>query len=112
MDLNALKHLSILPDSSDVPVSAAADVGGNDIAIIGIDAKIGSAKNVEELWDYLSNGFDLIRDFPVERWKDANQFYKLKFNRQLPEELTPCSYIDRLDMFDAGFFSYLQQKQN
>ncbi|UNK19972.1 SDR family NAD(P)-dependent oxidoreductase [Paenibacillus sp. N3/727] len=104
MDLNALKHLSILPDSSDVPVSAAADVGGNDIAIIGIDAKIGSAKNVEELWDYLSNGFDLIRDFPVERWKDANQFYKLKFNRQLPEELTPCSYIDRLDLFDAGFF--------
>ncbi|KOP78299.1 phosphopantetheine attachment protein [Lysinibacillus sp. FJAT-14745] len=103
MDLNTLKKLSISKQSP-VSESSSTEVHANDIAIIGLNAEIGSAKNVEELWGNLCNGFDLIRDFPEERWGDANRLHQLKFHKPLSEELIPCSYLDRLDQFDAGLF--------
>jgi len=105
MDLNALKQISISrsePESE----SISADLSANDVAIIGLNAQIGSAKNVEELWDYLCKGADLIRDFPAERWEDADQLHQFKFNRPMPDELIQCSYLDRLDLFDAGLFQF------
>lgn len=104
MDLNVLKNISISKDKSEHEENAN-EFTANDIAIIGIDAQIGNVKNVEEFWAAICEGSDMIRDFPAQRWNDANQFSQLLSNKTLAEEPLQYAYLDRIDLFDAGLFN-------
>lgn len=77
----------------------------NDIAVIGINAKIGEAENTDEFWRMLCEGCDFIRDFPSERWNDANQLYYLKTGEEMAEMSGQGAYLSNIDGFDAGFFN-------
>lgn len=102
MDLNILKniYLNTATDES----AYCSDDSRNDIAIIGINAQVGAAKNTEEFWEAICQGCDMIRDFPSERWKDANMLSLTKANRGLAEEPLQYGYLDRIDLFDAEVF--------
>src|SRR6266545_4166275 len=66
------------------------------IAIIGMSGRFAQSGNVNELWQHLANGRDLIEE--VSRW-DLSQYY--------PQEATYCNhggFIDGIDQFDPLFF--------
>lgn len=97
MDLNILKNTPVK-----IPEQQNKEADSNDIAIIGIDAQIGHAKNAEEFWDSLCEGQDFIRDFPVERFEDADKIYRILHKEPLKEKIIPCAYMDQIDLFDIA----------
>ena len=76
----------------------------NDIAVIGLDAKIAGADNVEEFWKCLFQGLDMIHEFPEERFEDANNISILRTNRSLGKRIEQYGYLNRIDMFDPDVF--------
>ena len=102
MDMNLLKT-SFQPFAEEQAPHESTDLS-KDIAIIGIDAKIGEAKNINEFWDMLCQGYDFIRDFPQSRWKDANDLYYLKMGENMADESGQGAYLESVDGFDAEFF--------
>ncbi|WP_255298242.1 SDR family NAD(P)-dependent oxidoreductase [Brevibacillus dissolubilis] len=67
------------------------------IAIIGMSGRFAKSKNVQELWEHLAQGDDLIEE--ASRW-DLSQYE--------PEGKTYCkhgSFIDDIDQFDPLFFN-------
>ncbi|MDN9009024.1 SDR family NAD(P)-dependent oxidoreductase [Brevibacillus laterosporus] len=67
------------------------------IAIIGMSGRFAKSKTVDELWEHLSKGRDLVEE--VSRW-DLSQYYD--------ESASYCnqgSFVDRIDQFDPLFFN-------
>ncbi|WP_312886184.1 beta-ketoacyl synthase N-terminal-like domain-containing protein, partial [Paenibacillus plantarum] len=79
------------------------ETNDNDIAIIGVSAKLPMADNVEEFWDLLSNGKDLIRDLPYSRRKDIEAYQTIKSDH-VEENYPIAAYLDSIDTFDYSFF--------
>ena len=103
MDLNILKNMKLNSGYKDVQEDDQANYS-NDIAIIGLDAKIAGANSVEEFWEYLCSGRDMIREFPQERVEDANNICLLRTDRELSSKILPYGYLDRIDLFDPDVF--------
>ena len=75
-----------------------------DIAIVGMSARLPGAGDVEQLWANLAAGVSSIREVPADRWAVADYF------DPDPERLdaTYCKwggFLDDVDRFDAAFFS-------
>lgn len=102
MDINALKFSvkNIMQQESE-----KQDINDNRIAIIGMDAKLGSAENLQQFWDGICQGEDFIDELPAYRWKDADKLCKLKFGKNLSEDSGQAAYLNRIDLFDANFFN-------
>ncbi|QIC04831.1 SDR family NAD(P)-dependent oxidoreductase [Brevibacillus sp. 7WMA2] len=66
------------------------------IAIIGMSGKFAKADTLEELWDHLANGDDLIEE--VTRWDLSKYFGKTKYCNH-------GGFIKDIDQFDPFFFS-------
>ena len=67
------------------------------IAIIGMSGRFANSNNVNELWEHLSRGDDLIEE--VSRW-DLSEYY--------PEGGNYCrygSFLNDIDQFDPLFFN-------
>jgi acyl transferase domain-containing protein len=67
------------------------------VAIIGISGRFAKSQNVEELWEHLANGDDLVEK--ISRW-DLSRYYS--------EGATYCDYgslLDDIDRFDPLFFN-------
>lgn len=101
MDLNILKNIELCSENKE---NLEENSCNKDIAIVGIDAKIAGANNVNEFWQYLVNGCDMIRDFPEERIEDANNICLLRTNRELSDNILPYGYLDQIDLFDPDIF--------
>src|SRR4051794_25273328 len=75
-----------------------------EIAIIGISAKLPLVENIDQFWSYVQNGVDFISEFPESRRKDMDAF---AYNRT-PEGESPDyfdgAYLDDIDAFDHSFF--------
>lgn len=69
----------------------------DDIAIIGISGRFAESASVEELWEHLVHGNDLIRE--VSRW-DLSRYYD-----QGKEYCNYGSFIEDIDQFDPRFFN-------
>lgn len=98
MDLNKLssRRFGINYKTDEVP-----DNLYKSIAVIGINAQIGEAKNIEEFWEYLSKSSDMVRDFPSERFNDADKLNQTWFHTKLPEQPVQAAYMNTIDKFDA-----------
>ncbi|GLC81122.1 beta-ketoacyl synthase N-terminal-like domain-containing protein [Lacrimispora brassicae] len=79
---------------------------GNDIAIIGMSARISAAETVEQYWDNILQGVNTIRDFPSRRWDDCHSI--LTANNQ--EEFCKGGYLNEIDKFDPYFFNLSLQE--
>ncbi len=81
-----------LPETAAQP--SAPDRG--PIAIVGMSGRYGGSSSVEELWEHLVRGDDLVE--PVTRWNLPEP----------PPDAPECrhgSFIDDHDRFDPGFFN-------
>ncbi|MBE5966779.1 MAG: SDR family NAD(P)-dependent oxidoreductase [Lachnospiraceae bacterium] len=81
-------------------------VDDDEIAIIGVSGKYPGAKNIEELWNNLSERKTEFREIPSDRWD-----YTERFNHDmlsLPEGTVYSkwgAFLDDAYRFDARFFS-------
>ncbi|MBH5320334.1 hypothetical protein I6N90_21310 [Paenibacillus sp. GSMTC-2017] len=77
-----------------------------DIAIIGLSLKMPGASNLEQFWDNIEQGRDLIGPFPATRQQDSAGF--IRSFTQLSEENIRYSYggyLQDVDKFDYTFFN-------
>lgn len=73
------------------------------IAVIGIDAKVGSALTKEEIWQAFANGLDMITELPEERVDDAQSFAKIVYGREI-KRFSQRAYLPHIDKFDPAIF--------
>lgn len=77
---------------------------GNDIAIIGMAASLPGAKDIEEFWDNIQNGLDLVSRFPETRSRDITEYLQYA-NRSSDEvKYTESGFLSEIDKFDYKFF--------
>jgi surfactin family lipopeptide synthetase A len=76
-----------------------------EIAVIGMAVKMPMAESLEEFWHIISNGIDCIRNFPLSRRKDTDDYLKCLglFNEGTAYNEYAC--LDEIDKFDCGFFN-------
>ena len=80
------------------------------IAVIGVGCRVpGGATTADEMWRLLRAGARSVGDVPADRW-DARDWYD-------PDPAAPGkslakegSFLDRIDMFDAGYFGILPRE--
>ena len=69
------------------------------IAIVGMSGRFASAKNLDELWEYLANGDDLVKE--IERWDMRDAYKNLDSNKK---HCTRGGLLETIDEFDPAFF--------
>lgn len=82
----------------------AADPTDRDIAIIGIAAEIGDARNPGEFWEMLRSGRDGIRPLPDARLANVEEYLRVKGLTKEDVLLREGAYLDAVDRFDPEFF--------
>jgi len=75
---------------------------GMDIAVIGMSGRYPGAKNLQELWENLKEGKDLVTEIPKSRW-DWKQLEEIK-SPSGKSMLKWGGFIDNPDCFDPQFF--------
>lgn len=81
------------------------------IAVIGMSGKFPQSKNINEYWEHLHAGHDLITEIPGERW-DWHENYT---SEQLGTTKTNSKwggFITDIDKFDAAFFNLSSREAN
>ncbi|HOQ01194.1 MAG TPA: beta-ketoacyl synthase N-terminal-like domain-containing protein [Acetivibrio clariflavus] len=76
----------------------------NDIAIIGIGAKLPLADNIDEFWENIIKGKDCIREFPDTRKRDIDNFFAHIGQSDENIQYINGAYLDEIDKFDYEFF--------
>ncbi|NAO53892.1 SDR family NAD(P)-dependent oxidoreductase [Pseudomonas syringae] len=71
-----------------------------DIAIIGLNGTYPGSRTLDEFWENLSQGRDLVTSVPKARWEQTG------FNRVENPENFKGGFIDGFDEFDAEFFDF------
>lgn len=92
--------------TKDNPAASFAfnEISENDIAIIGMSAKLPQSKNVEELWDNLYKGKDLITALPPSRTGDIEAYIRLVGESGEDVVYPVAAYMEDIDKFDHVFF--------
>jgi acyl transferase domain-containing protein/acyl carrier protein len=70
------------------------------------------ADHVDEFWDNIKNGIDCVRELPQDRKQDANDYYRMKNDRDESVAYLECAYLDDVDKFDYEFFRLTPQEAN
>jgi acyl transferase domain-containing protein/acyl-CoA synthetase (AMP-forming)/AMP-acid ligase II/NADPH:quinone reductase-like Zn-dependent oxidoreductase/NAD(P)-dependent dehydrogenase (short-subunit alcohol dehydrogenase family)/acyl carrier protein len=102
----ASRHLAG-DDTADAPhvVAAPPDARPNGvqepIAIIGIGCRFPGADGPEAFWRLLSEGTDAVTEVPADRW-GAEAFSAARVDNPATRR---AGFLDRIDEFDAEFFS-------
>ncbi|KAL3445283.1 hypothetical protein BJX65DRAFT_297025 [Aspergillus insuetus] len=73
------------------------------IAIIGVSGRFPGAKNIEELWDVLTQGLDLHREVPKDRF-DVETHVDPSGKRKNTSSTPYGCFVDGLGLFDPSFF--------
>nr|AGS77291.1 polyketide synthase [Myxococcus fulvus] len=73
----------------------AVEVASQDIAVIGMAAKLPGARNVDEYWRNLKAGVSSIREVPSDRWDASRAGHRCKWG----------GFLDEVDAFDPLFFN-------
>jgi amino acid adenylation domain-containing protein len=94
---------SELPEVPEVttPLRVAAGVPANAIAIIGMAARFPGCRDVEEFWQKLKDGEELISSFSDEELLAAGVSEKWL---QDPNYVKAAAFLEQADCFDAQFF--------
>ena len=81
-------------------------ISNNDIAVIGLAANLPSASNINEFWDNIKNGKDLISELPKNRKKDSDIMFNTSYSHLTKEApvYTKGAFLNEIDLFDYSFF--------
>ncbi|MGP3976832.1 amino acid adenylation domain-containing protein [Streptomyces sp. 8N114] len=78
------------------PAEAQAEVRrGDDIAVVGMAGRLPGSSDLQEFWDHLAAGDDLVQDVPAERWDGQDQSRSSSYRG---------GFVPDVDRFDAAFF--------
>ena len=96
-----LRLLNLLP-SRDGNESAR-----QTISVVGISARVPTAKEKEQFWSMLESGKDTISDYPKDR-EARYKYFEHSYNPNRPisgrNYVTRGSYMEDIDLFDYKFF--------
>lgn len=73
------------------------------IAVISIAGRMPGSNTVEEFWENLKSGKNLIREVPENRWS-VDQYYSPDKGAKNKSYTKWAGFIDNIDLFDADFF--------
>ena len=76
----------------------------DDIAIIGISGIFPGAENVDQLWEILKEGKDMVKEVPAYRW-DGESYYNEDINAPGKSNSKWGAFIEGADIFDPLFFN-------
>jgi thioester reductase-like protein len=76
-----------------------------EIAIIGVAARLPQAENVEEFWENIASGRDSVRDFPPTRLKEIEDATGRKFG-----EFARGGYLEQMSQFEPGYFNISEEE--
>lgn len=91
-------------DNMDISNYSKAEYREEDIAIIGIYAKLPLAQDVNEFWENIKNGRDCITGFPATRKKDVDAYIRFINNGRREAEYNVGGYLEEIDKFDYDLF--------
>jgi polyketide synthase PksN len=111
---------NLFGDAASVPVAVTEDApavpgaarpirpadGAEPVAIIGVHGYYPQSRDLDDYWDHLRAGRDLVGPVPAERW-DAQRFYDADPARAADGKIY-CkwgAFLDDVDKFDAPFFN-------
>ena len=75
--------------------TALAEAGSEDIAVIGMAAKLPGAPDVDAFWRNLKDGVCSLREVPSERWDATRAGHRCRWG----------GFLDDVDAFDPLFFN-------
>ncbi|MCK4258240.1 MAG: SDR family NAD(P)-dependent oxidoreductase [Halanaerobiales bacterium] len=84
-----------------------------DIAIIGIGAKLPLSNSIDEFWANIKNNVDYIGRLPESRKSDIERYYNytgLENTKDL--KYSECAYIEDIDKFDYRLFRLSPNEAN
>ena len=79
------------------------DVNENDIAIVGMAARLPGAKTVDEYWNNLVNGVESVRFFTDEELLARGE---TKDRLRNPKYVRAAAPLEDLELFDGEFFGF------
>jgi amino acid adenylation domain-containing protein/thioester reductase-like protein len=94
---------SSLPDAA-VFANYSGPATRKEIAIIGMQGVFAESSNVEEFWENLRTGRNLIKEVPKDHW-DVEPWFSTDKNAKNKTYCKWGSFIDDVDKFDAAFFN-------
>ncbi|KAJ5150806.1 type I iterative polyketide synthase [Penicillium canariense] len=74
------------------------------IAIVGMSGRFPGANNTEALWELLSQGLDLCKEVPANRW-NVNTHVDPTGKRKNTSKIRWGCWLDNPELFDARFFN-------
>lgn len=80
-----------------------------DIAVIGMACKFPNANNIDEFWEKLVNGKELITNFTNEELIKSGISEKVYNN---PNYVKSKAHLDNVEYFDSDFFDYNYKESN
>lgn len=83
---------------------SAKDSDEEDIAIIGMSGRFPGSRDLNEFWENIKRGADLISEIPSERWA-WEKYADNETNEENRSYSKWGGFIDNLDAFDASFFN-------
>lgn len=87
-----------------------SNIEGEKIAIIGMAVRAAGSDNVEEFWNNIKSGRDMIRRLPPNR-ADATRKYLHYIGEQgSNQKFSQAGYLERIDEFDYDFFKILPKE--
>ncbi len=98
------KYISCEDNSEEVLIETNIEkVDKDDIAIIGLSAKLPLANDIYEFWHNIRNGIDCIRKIPLNRKHIVDKYIKF-IGKKNTHDYMEAGYIDNIDEFDYKFF--------
>jgi acyl transferase domain-containing protein len=87
-----------------VRAQAAQALQADPIAIVGMACRLpGGADTPDRFWRLMQDGVCAVRDVPPDRW-DGNGWYDPDLSAPGKTVTKSAGFLDRIDMFDAGYF--------
>ena len=84
--------------------SEEEEAGESDIAIIGVGMKLPNASSLDEYWEVLNNGINVVREIPKDRSVDVEKHLRSKGMKASDIHFLRCGYLDRINTFDHTYF--------
>lgn len=89
---------------SDDPAQKIQGIREKDIAIIGMGLNVSQTNQVDQFWNMILNGEELIREIPAERRQDVVDYLNAIGQNKEEFVFEKAAYIDEIDKFDYEFF--------
>ncbi|WP_110932791.1 SDR family NAD(P)-dependent oxidoreductase [Paenibacillus bouchesdurhonensis] len=73
------------------------------VAVVGMAGRMPQSKTLEQFWEHLKAGRDLVTEVPMERW-DWREYYGDPIQEKNKTKAKWGGFVNDIDKFDARFF--------